>query len=126
MAMKTKTLSFVPESNMFVGANYDNNNKLGIVTFTDHNEMLARARELTDKLLENDKGYIFLTSIKKGNIWDSEPILYKQAHKAATDMWTTIFHQYLINELERNGWVIFKAKSEDFKDLDLAKNHMQI
>ena len=29
MAMKTKTLSFVPESNMFVGANYDDNNKLG-------------------------------------------------------------------------------------------------
>jgi hypothetical protein len=126
MAMKTKTLLFVPESNMFVGANYDNNNQLGIVTFTDHNTILAKARELTDKLLENDKSYLFLTSIKKRNVYDKEPILSKQAFKTATDMWTTIFHQYLINELERNGWIIFEAKSEDFKDLDLAKNHMQI
>ena len=126
MAMKSKSLSFVPESNMFVGSNYDNNGELGIVTFSDHNEMLAKARELTDKLLEDDKGYLFLTSIKKQNIYDKEPILYKQAHKTATDMWSTIFHQYLINELERNGWVIFHSKSEDFKHIDLAKNHMVI
>jgi len=126
MAMKTKTLGFVPESYMFVGSNYDNDNKLGIVTFSDHNEMLAKARELTDKLLESDKSHLFLSSIKKGNIWDKEPIMGKQAHKVVTDMWTTIFHQYLINELESNGWTIFPMKSEDFKDIDLAENAMVI
>jgi nitrogenase subunit NifH len=112
MAMKTKLLSFVPKTNIFVGADYDNKGKLGIVTFSDHCEMTKKARELAEEILEEDEVYRLLVD------WDE--------NEMASEIWSIFFHKFLIDELEENGWTITMARSEDFKGLDLTKNHMQI
>ena len=126
MAMKTKMLGFVPESCMFVGANYDNEGKLGIVTFSDDCPYDKKARQLTDEALKDDKGYQLLTEIGKKDICDPNKLLQRQASKMATDIWSLLFHDFLIKELRENGWTIITAASIDFKDIDLSENHMQI
>jgi hypothetical protein len=127
MAMKTKMLAFVPESFMFVGANYDNEGKLGIVTFTDDCEMLKKARQLTDEALENDKGYLLLENISKQETYSihCKP-LKNQAHKAKTDIWSILFHNFLLAELRSNGWTILTCPRSDYADYDLTENHMEI
>ena len=107
--MKTKTLSFVADSSMFVGADHDNEGKLGIVTFTDDCEMTAKARKDTDNMLKFDAGYKYLNELAKAKMFETPNLLRTQAHKAATDIWNILFHDSLLNELRKNGWTIFTS-----------------
>ena len=126
MALKSKVLSFVAESFMFVGSNHDNGGKLGIVTFTDHCEMTKKARQLTDDILEDDKGYQLLHNMSKRDAYEVNTPLMHKAHTAETEIWSILFHKFLIDQLKENGWTIINANSIDFSDIDLRKNHMQI
>jgi hypothetical protein len=111
---------------MFVGADYDNQGKLGIVTFTDDCKMTANARKTTDNLLKFDAGYKYLNELAKVQILATPNLLREHAHKASSDIWSILFHDCLLEELRKNGWTIFPADSNDFKDYDLSKYHMQI
>lgn len=125
MAMKSKCLGFVAESCMFVGANHDNEGKMGMVTFSDHNEMTKKARQLTEQALEGDKAYQLLADMAKTKLGGNH-ILYSRAHETVTEIWSILWHNFLIKELEANGWTILNANSIDFADNDLVANHMQI
>jgi len=126
MALKIKVLSFVAESYMFVGSNHDNGGKLGIVTFTDHCEMTKKARQLTDEALKDDKGYKLLHNMSNRHIYEGNTPLMTKAHTAKTEIWTILWHKFLIDELKENGWTIINANSIDFADIDLSKNHMEV
>lgn len=107
MAMKTKTLAFDAKSNFFIGSNYDNDGQLGIVTFGDNCEYDKKARQLTDEALEQDKGYELLNEISKSDIYSLQKNpLRKRAFDAKTEMWCLLFHNFLIEVLEENGWTI--------------------
>ncbi len=128
MAMKHKTLGFVPESNMFVGVNVDtdDDNNLGIVTFSDDCGYTAKAHELTEQTLKDDKGIQLLEQLCKTKLGHPNHILYSRSHKTRTDIWTIIWHKFLIEILEQNGWQIHDMSFIDFSDYDLTKHALII
>lgn len=127
MAMKIKRLGFVPESNMFIGSNYDNEGQLGIVTFGDNCEHTKKARQLTDEALEQDKGYELLSEISKRDIYALQyNPLRKRAFAAITEMWCLLFHNFLIEILRENGWEIIESPDWDSLPTNLSDNAMVI
>lgn len=126
MAMKSKCLAFVAESCMFVGSNYDENGKMGMVTFQDDSPFTATAQRLTEQALKDDKGIELLEKICKQDLGQPRSPLFKRAHSAKTEIWSILWHKFLIEALEANGWTIMNANSIDFTDNDLVKYHMQI
>ena len=126
MAMKSKCLAFVADSCMFVGSDYDNHGKMGMVTFQDDSEYTATAQRLTEQALKDDKGIELLEKLCKQDLGQPRSPLYDRAHKAKTEIWSILWHKFLIEALEANGWTIMNANSIDFTDNDLVKYHMQI
>jgi len=126
MAMKTKILSFVPESFMFVGADHDNEGKLGLVTFMEYSEMDKVAQQSTEEALKDDKGYQVLKDMVERKVYQTPDIQDKQARKALSDIWSILYHKFLIDELRQNGWTILQCRSEDFEGLDLTKYPLHI
>ena len=124
--MKSKVMAFVAESNMFVGSNYDNQGKMGLVTFQDDSPYTETAQRLTEQALKDNKGIELLEKICKTDLGYPRHPLFARAHSAKTEMWTILWHKFLIEALEANGWTIMNANSIDFKDNDLVKYHMQI
>jgi hypothetical protein len=126
MAMKAKVMAFVLDSNMFVGSNYDENGKMGMVTFQDDSPYTATAQRLTEQALKDDKGIELLEKICKVDLGSPKHRFYDRAHAAKTEIWTILWHKFLIEALEANGWTILNANFVDFNYDDLAKYHMEI
>jgi hypothetical protein len=87
--------------------------------------MTAKARQLTDEVLKDNKAYQLLSEMASTK-YGGHHILYKRAHKTATEIWTLLWHDFLIKELKANGWTVLNANSIDFADTDLTKYAMQI
>ena len=126
MALKTKVIAFVPESNMFVGSNFDNDGKIGIITFQDDSPYTAKAQELTEEALKDDKGYRLLSEICKTSLNFSRHYLFARAHKAKTEIWTILWHKFLIEALEEDGWTILPAPEPYELPTSLTENAMVI
>ncbi len=105
MKLKSKAIGFYPDNNMFVGVT-KKTDTMGVITFGDDNKHTKEARQRTDKILENDEGYLLLQEMGKR---DNVDIQYQKAHKAKTDIWTILFHKFLIEALEQDGYAVLKA-----------------
>jgi hypothetical protein len=126
MALKTKVIAFVPESNMFIGQNFDNNCETGIITFQDDSPYTAKAYELTEQALKDDKGYQLLNEICKTDLGVPRHYLFARSHKAKTEIWTILWHKFLIEALENDGWTILPAPEWEDLPTNLSENAMVI
>lgn len=124
--MKAKVMAFVAESNMFVGSDYDNHGKMGIVTFGDGCKYTATAQRLTEQALNDDKGIQLLEKLCKPNLGHPRHQLYSRAHDAKTEIWTILWHKFLIEALEADGWTILSAPEPYELPTDLTDNAMII
>ena len=129
MAMKNKMLSFYEKGMFFVGANHDNEGKLGIVTCSDHCPHDKEARKRTDEMLKNDKGLKLLQAIGKQQTYSpgkGDNPLKSKAFQATTDIWSILFHYHLIEVLRENGWTVIAYPPNLEITEDLTENAMQI
>lgn len=130
MKLKTKAIGFNPDSNMFTGVidqpDCPPNEYIGqmsIVTFGDDNKHIKEARQKTNDILENDKGYLLLQKMCQRKTFDESDIQYQKAHQAKTDIWTILFHKFLIEALEQDEYKVVKAPQ--YTD-DITENHIVI
>lgn len=126
MALKDKVLSFLPDSNMFIGSNHDNEGKIGIVTFGDNCKYTEIARKKTDETLKFDNSYKILQTISNKPVYDKGSILKNRAFTVKTEIWCILFHNFLIEVLRQNGWTIIPAPDGYAPPTNLTKNHMII
>ncbi len=108
MVLKTKTLGFDPDNNMFYGFAKEAD-AMGLVTFGDDNKHTKQARQKTDDILENDKGYTLLQKIGTRQTYEEKDILYTQAFQIKTNMWCLLWYKFLIEALEADGYKVLKA-----------------
>ncbi len=126
MALKGKNLGFVAKSNMFVGSNYDNEGQLGIVTFGDNCEYTELARKRTDKVLQDNEAYQLLQDICKTRLGCQKHVLYNRSHQTKTEIWSILFHKFLIEIMENDGWHILEAPEPEYYTDSITDNAMVI
>lgn len=125
MKLKHKVLGFIVESNMFVGSAKETS-EIGIVSFGDNNEHIKIARDKTDEILEENQAYLLLSKMSTRETYTDTHILHKQAHKTKTDMWTILFHKFLIEALENDGYkILAQPQYKEYRPL-LTDNHIII
>jgi len=91
---------------MFVGIT--DKDEIGIIVFGDGCNYVTEASRKTNNAIKDDIIYTLLQDTAKDGNYEEKHILQEPSSQTIRDIETLLFHKFLIEELENDGYKVMK------------------